>query len=109
MAQTVTDIITTNPQFVNLILQLGGNAGLVDSYFTMVLAFLGEVFAVYAILATLKLHSQESKKYSEMVLTSSVSRSQWAASNLIFAVLTPALVLIIFALSMGLSYGLITR
>jgi len=108
-AQTVTDIITTNPQFVNLILQLGGNAGLVDSYFTMVLAFLGEVFAVYAILATLKLHSQESKKYSEMVLTSSVSRSQWAASNLIFAVLTPALVLIIFALSMGLSYGLITN
>ena len=108
MAQTVTDVITTNPQFVNLIIQLGGNSGLTDSYFTMMLAFLGEIFALYAILATLKLQSQESNKYSEMLLTSSVSRSQWAASNLIFAVLAPALVLIIFALTMGLSYGLIS-
>ncbi len=108
-AQTVTDMITTNPQFVNLILQLGGKAGLIDSYFTMMLAFLGELFAFYAILATLKLQSQESKKYSDMVLTTSVSRSQWAVSNLIFAVLAPALVVIVFALSMGLSYGLITN
>jgi polyether ionophore transport system permease protein len=107
-AHTVTNIITNNPQFVNLIIQLGGNAGLTDSYFTMMLAFLVELFAFYAILATLKLHSQESNKYSEMVLTSSVSRSQWAVSNLIFAVLAPALVLIIFALTMGLSYGLIS-
>lgn len=107
--QTITDMISTNPQFVNLILQLGGNAGVTDSYFTMMLAFLSELFAFYTIIATLKLHSQESKKYSEMVLTSSVSRSQWAVSNLVFAVLAPALVLILFALSMGLSYGLITN
>jgi ABC-2 type transport system permease protein len=107
--QTITDMITTNPQFVNLILQLGGNAGVTDSYFTMILAFLSELFAFYTIMATLKLHSQESKKYSEMVLTSSVSRSQWAVSNLVFAVLAPALVLIILALSMGLSYGLMTN
>jgi ABC-2 type transport system permease protein len=108
-AQTVTDMIIANPQFVHLILQLGGKTGLIDSYFSMMLAFLGEVFAFYAILASLKLQSQESHKYSEMVLTSSVSRSQWAVSNLIFAVLAPALVLIIFALSIGLSYGLITN
>ena len=108
-AQTITDMITSNPQFVNLILQLGGKAGLIDSYFAMMLAFLSLVFAFYAILATLKIQSQESNKYSEMVLTSSVSRSQWAVSNLVFAVLAPALVLILFALSMGLSYGLITN
>lgn len=107
-AQTVTDIIAANPQFMNLILQLGGNAGPADSYFAMVLAFLGELFAVYAILATLKLRSQESKKYSEFVLANSVSRSKWAASNLFFAVLGPAMVVIIFALVCGLVYGLNT-
>lgn len=107
-AQTITDMITSNPQFVNLILQLGGKAGLIDSYFTMMLAFLSAVFAFYAILASLKLQSQESNKYSEMVLTSSVSRSQWAVNNLVFAVLAPAMVLIVFSLSTGLSYGLIT-
>jgi len=105
-AQSLTNVITTNPQFMNLILQLGGNAELIDSYFTMIMAFSGGVFAFYTILATLKLQSQESKKYSEMVLTNSVSRTQWAISNLIFAVLSPALLVILFALSMGLSYGL---
>lgn len=107
-AQTITDMINTNPQFVNLILQLGGNAGIMESYFTMMLAFLSLLFAFYTILATLKMKSQESGKYSEMVLTSSVSKGQWAADNLVFAVLAPALVLIIFALTMGLSYGLIS-
>lgn len=108
-AQTITDMISGNPQFVHLILQLGGNAGITDSYFTMMLSFLSLIFAFYAILATLKLQSQESNRYSEMVLTSSVSRNGWAVSNMIFAVFAPALVLIIFALSMGLSYGLLTN
>lgn len=106
MAQSVTDIITANPQFVILISQLGGNTGVMDSYFAMVLAFLSEIFAIYAILATLKLQSQESKKYSEFILTNSIKRSQWAVSNLIFAVLGPALIITIFALSCGLAYGL---
>ncbi|MCE5214819.1 MAG: hypothetical protein LLF83_08890 [Methanobacterium sp.] len=107
-AQTITNMVNSNPQFINLVLLLGGKAGLIDSYFSMMLALLGEVFAFYAILATLKLQSQESNKLSEMVLTNSVSRSHWAISNLIFAILAPALVLIVFALSIGLSYGLIT-
>lgn len=108
-AKTVTDIITTNPQFVHLILQLGGNAGITDSYFTMMLAFFSLAFAFYTILATLKLQSQESNKYSELVLTNSISRNQWAVSNLIIAILAPALILIIFSLTMGLSYGLLTN
>jgi polyether ionophore transport system permease protein len=107
-AQTITDIITTNPQFAALIYQLGGNAGLEDSFFAMFLAFLADIFALYAILATLKLNSQETEKYSELVLTSSVSRTQWAVSNLVFSVLGPAVVMIIFALISGLTYGLIT-
>lgn len=108
-AQTVTDMITTNPQFVHLILQLGGNAGITDSYFTMILAFFGLAFAFYTILATLKLQSQESNKYSELVLTNSVSRNQWTVSNLIIAILAPAMILTIFSLTMGLSYGILTN
>ncbi|HMK54363.1 MAG TPA: hypothetical protein VK444_06240 [Methanobacteriaceae archaeon] len=103
-AQTVTDAITANPQFLQLLSHLS-NGGPADSYFALVLASLGEVFAVYAILATSRLRSEESKRHSEMLLTSSVSRSQWVVSNLIFAVLGPALVMIIFALALGLTYG----
>ena len=103
-AQSVTDLISANPQFLQLLSQLS-NGGPADSYFALVLAFLGEVFAVYAILATSKLRSEESQKYSEMLLTNSVSRSQWAISNLIFAILGPAMVIIIFSLALGLTYG----
>jgi ABC-2 type transport system permease protein len=106
--QTVTDMINANPQFMILMSQLGGNARPGDSYFAFVLASLGEIFAVYAILATLKLRSQESKKYSEFILTSSVSRNDWAVSNLIFAVLGSAVILIVFGLVFGLSYGVNT-
>lgn len=108
-AQTITEIVKTNPQFFNLILQLGGNAGFTDSYFTMILSLFSEVFAFYAILATLKLQSQELNRYSELILTSSVSRNRWATHNLIFAFLVPALVLIIFSLSMSLSYSYFTN
>jgi ABC-2 type transport system permease protein len=107
-AQTVTDLINTNPQFISLLSKLAGNVAPADSYFTLIIALLGEVFAVYAILATLRLRTEESKKYSEFVLTNSVSRGQWALSNLVFAMLGPAVVMIIFALICGLSYGLTT-
>ncbi len=40
-----------------------------------------------------------------MLLTNSVSRSKWAVSNLIFAVLGPAVVIILFSLALGLAYG----
>jgi len=103
-AQSVTDLISSNPHFLQLLSHFT-NGGPADSYFTLVLAFLGEIFAVYAILATSKLRSEESQRYSEMLLTNSVSRSQWAVSNLIFAIFGPALVMIIFSLALGLTYG----
>ena len=103
-AQTVTDLISANPQFLQVLSNFS-NGGPADSYFALVLAFLGEVFAVYAILATLRLRAEESLGRSEMLLTNSVSRSQWVVSNLIFAVLGPALIMIIFSIALGLTYG----
>ena len=104
-AQSINNLISANPQFLQLISQLS-NGGPADNYFTLVLALLGVIFAVYAILATSKLRSEESQKYSEMLLTNSVSRSQWVISNLIFGVLGPALIMIIFSLSLGLTYDI---
>ena len=103
-AQSVTNLISANPQFLQIISQLSNGAA--DSYFALVLALLGVIFAVYAILATSKLRSEESQKYSEILLTNSVSRSQWAVSNLIFSVLGSALIMIIFSLTLGLTYGI---
>lgn len=99
--QSVSDVITSNPQFLQFISQIG-NASPAENYFALVIASLGEIFAVYGILATLRLKNEESRKYSEMLLTNSVSRSLWAISNLVFAVIGPLLVIITFSLAMGL-------
>jgi polyether ionophore transport system permease protein len=103
-AQTVTDLISSNPQFLQLLSHLS-KGGPADSYFALILTSFGEVYAVYAILAASRLRSEESQKRSEILLTNSVSRSQWMVSNLIFAVLGPALVMITFSLALGLTYG----
>lgn len=74
----------------------------------MMLLLLGQVFAIYGILAALKLRSEEVKKYSEFLITNSVSRTRWVFSNLFFALVGPVLVLIAFTLSYSLSYGSIS-
>jgi ABC-2 type transport system permease protein len=107
-AQTVTNLFTDNPQFMNILTQLGGAADPLDSYITMMLLLLGQVFAIYGILAALKLRSEEVKKHSEFLITNSVSRTRWVLSNLFFALVGPVLVLIAFSLSYSLTYGIIS-
>lgn len=103
-AQTVESIISSNPLFLKLIYHAGYST-LVDSYFAVFLGLFAVAFAAYAILATLTLQTEESKRYSDMLLTNAVSRNNWAFSNLLFGFLGPALILTIFALLMGLTYG----
>ena len=82
-----------------------GYGGAVDSYFALVLSIFRGGICGLRHLSCIRLRSEESQKYSEMLLTNSVSRNQWAVSNLIFAIFGPALVMIIFSLALGLTYG----
>lgn len=107
-AQTVTNMFVDNPQFMNILSQLGGAADPLDSYITMMLLLLGQVFAIYGISAALKLRSEEVKNHSEFLLTNAVSRTRWTLSNMLFAFIGPAAVLLIFILSYSLSYALIS-
>ncbi|HTX61728.1 MAG TPA: hypothetical protein VMC48_05415, partial [Methanobacterium sp.] len=104
LSKTATDLISANPQFLKLLLHAGYSSP-VDSYFAISLGLFAIAFAVYAILATMTLRSQESERYSDLLLTNSVSRNSWVASNLIFGFLGPALIAIIFAVAMALTYG----
>jgi ABC-2 type transport system permease protein len=104
LAKTATNLIAANPQFLKLIYHAGYSSP-VDSYFAVSLGLFAIVFAVYAIIATITLRSEESERYSELMLTNSVSRNSWVASNLVFGFLGPALIAIIFSIAMAWAYG----
>ena len=104
LALTATNLISANPQFLKLIYHAGYTSP-VDNYFAISLGLFAIVFAVYAILATMNLRTEESKRYSDMLLTNSVSRNSWIFNNLIFGFIAPAFIMIIFSLAMALAYG----
>ncbi|MGB8233783.1 MAG: hypothetical protein WCE60_07315, partial [Methanobacterium sp.] len=104
LALTATNLISANPLFLKLIYHAGYTSP-VDNYFAISLGLFAIVFSVYAILATMNLRTEESERYSDMLLTNSVSRNSWIFNNLIFGFIAPAFIMIIFSLAMALAYG----
>lgn len=106
VARTVADQLAANPRMMNLFVHMGRNVGPGDGFFTLALEIFGEVAAAYAILATLRLRAEEVSGRAEPILANAVSRSRWVLSHLIFTVLGPAIILTVFGLTAGLTYGI---
>ena len=105
MAQSVAELLNTSPRMRVLILTLGGEAGIVDAYFTATFSLLGMVATGYALQATLRLRSEEEDARAEPILAAAVGRLRWAASHLVFAVLGPAIALAMAGAAAGLVHG----
>ncbi|GLV55139.1 exporter of polyketide antibiotics [Dictyobacter sp. S3.2.2.5] len=106
VASTVAAQLSTNPQMMQLFAHMGHNVDPGEGFFTLSLEIFGEVAAAYAILATLRLRTEETSGRAEPVLANAVGRITWAISHLLFAILGPALVLLAFGLTAGLTYGI---
>lgn len=101
-----TDQMAANPQFLEYLSRLGGHAVPYDSFFTVGLMIMGEVVTVYAIMATLRLQSEEAESHAEMILAAPVGRLQWAAGHLAIALIGTGAILAAFGLAAGLTYGM---
>jgi len=77
-----------------------------DAFLFLTMFVLGQVISVYAILAALRLRSEEVEGRAEAVLATAVSRLRWALSHVTIAALGPAVLLIVLGLTIGLGYGL---
>ncbi len=96
--------------------QLQGSAPLVqafggarpgDALFTIGLSLLGgEGLAVYALLAALRPHGEETSGLADPLLAAPVTRARWLGGHLLIALLGSAAVLAAFGLGAGLGYGL---
>jgi ABC-2 type transport system permease protein len=106
VAGIVTQQLADNPAMMQFFSRLGGGAQPSDVVFSLFFALSGLVIAVYAIQAALRLRSEEVELHAELLLSTAASRLRWVSSHLAFAAVGPAIVLAVFGLAGGLTYGL---
>ena len=95
------------PQFQAWATRLGvRNPG--DAFLFLLMYVLGQVVSVYAIMATLRLRSEEVEGRADLVLATPASRLRWAGSHLFLALINSTILLIVLGVAIGLGYGLIT-
>lgn len=106
VARTVADQLAASPYMMNLFAHMGRHVRPGDGFFTLALEIFGEVAAVYAILTTLRLRSEEVSGRVEPVLANAVGRISWVISHLLFAAIGPVVIFIVFGLTAGVTYGI---
>ena len=106
MADGIADIARGNLQIGAILTMIGGAKGLVDAYFSAIMAIVGLVATAYAVQATLRLRAEETELRAEPILAASVGRTRWVLGHLAIAGLGPPMLLCVAGLAAGLAYGL---
>ncbi|ROO87685.1 ABC-2 type transport system permease protein [Actinocorallia herbida] len=103
---SVGDLIADNPELGDVFARLGGEAGLIDAYFSSAMGIMGLIACGYAVSATLRLRAEESSLHLEPVMATPTGRLRWAAAHLTMAAAGSAAILAAGGLAAGLVHGL---
>jgi ABC-2 type transport system permease protein len=110
LAAGIGDLLRSSSKLVETINRLGGGPhALVDAYIAAVMGILGAGAAAYALTAALRLRSEETELRAEPLLATAASRTAWAWSHVVFAVLGSALLLAVTGAAAGVAHGLRTH
>jgi ABC-2 type transport system permease protein len=85
--------------------RLGGSDQIIDAYRASVLQMAGTAVAIYVVQVLLHMRAEEADGPLEPVLATSVSRTRWAASHALTALLGATTLLLLFAIGAGLTAG----
>jgi ABC-2 type transport system permease protein len=105
VGSSVLELARDNKGLSGIFANLGGADSLTDNYFAGTAGMVGLIAACYAVQATLRLRDEEQTGHAEALLGTAVSRLGWAGSHLLFALLGPAVVLLVEGLMAGLVFG----
>ncbi|MFI7433346.1 ABC transporter permease [Micromonospora haikouensis] len=105
-AEAAGSAVEGNEAVARLMERLGGSASVAEAYLGATLSITALAAAGYGIQAALRMRAEETAQRAEPVLATGVSRSRWLLGHLIFALLGPAVVLVVTGLVTGLAYGL---
>lgn len=101
----VIQLLNDSPQLKDLFERVGGTTSIVDTFLAGIISLLALAASAYAIQAALRLRTEETSTRAEPVLATSVGRLRWVGSHLVFAMLGPALALVVAGVAAGLTYG----
>jgi ABC-2 type transport system permease protein len=102
-SKSIDRLVEDSPQLVTMLKRLGGTAGLQETYLSVTAGMLALAAGAYAVQATMRMRTEEAELRAESVLATAVSRVAWLASHVVFALLGPAVVLIVYGLAAGVS------
>jgi ABC-2 type transport system permease protein len=93
------------PQFRELAATIGAaDARISDVFFTFVMYVLSQLVAGAALVSALRARGEEAAGRAELLLCASVGRLRWALSHLVFAVVSPVLLLTALGAAAGLTF-----
>jgi len=107
-AKDIGSSLNSSPQTRDVIVRMGGHAGLVDAYLAIELALLGVVAAAYGVATAVRLRSEETEQRAEPLLAGPVGRIRWAVAEVVLAAGGIVLLMAVAGLATGLAYGLST-
>jgi ABC-2 type transport system permease protein len=85
--------------------RMGGSEQVLDAYRASIVEMAGMAVAIYTVQILLRMRAEEADGRLESILAASVSRPRWMISHLLNAGLGALLLLLAFAVSMGLGAG----
>lgn len=88
-----------------IIASLGGSADLEKSFVAYAIMMLAAAASAYSVSSVLRLHEEENTGRAETVLAAAVGRVGYTASHLLFAIIGPAVALLVSGLCIGLVWG----
>ncbi|WP_406266320.1 ABC transporter permease [Actinacidiphila glaucinigra] len=108
LADGAADLVRDNERLADVMRDMGGASGLVDSYLASMTGVMGMIAAIYAVQAVLRLQGEENSGRAEPVLTTGVGRVRWAAGHALLAFAGSVLLMAVSGFTMGLGYGVTT-
>lgn len=102
IAPQVEDFVRDNPQMQEFIVQQGGGP-IMETWLGMIVSVLAMVASIHAILAVLRMRSEETSGRAEPVLATELTRMPWLTSHLVVAVAGASVTLLLTGLGVGLS------
>ncbi|GAA3560891.1 exporter of polyketide antibiotics [Nonomuraea rosea] len=94
-----------SPQARDMIIALGGEKGLIDAFVTAELALVATMASVYGIQAVMRMRAEETHLLAEPILATPTSRTRWAGSHLVIAILGSTLLMAVMGTAAGLAHG----
>ena len=108
VAESVDEVISENEQFRRLLELASPGAGVVELYFTFVVAFVAVAAGGYMVQALLRMRSEEATGRLEPVLATALGRHRWLTGHTMIATAGVVGILALSGLSGGATYGAMT-